>query len=103
MRWYAAAGRGVVWRGTTGENLARSREGRARGRSVSANRNVGGGLSGGGPGADREVFGRPGGGNQHRGNWSLGFDRRIPTRTVGRAVTAIDRMKICYLDAFSGI
>ena len=34
---------------------------------------------------------------------SLGFDRRISARAVGRAVTPIDRMKICYLDAFSGI
>src|SRR5271166_380889 len=103
MRRHVAPQCGVVWRGIARANLAGSREGRTRGRPVSADRNVGCGLPRGGAGADGEIFRSAGGRNQHRRNRAVGFDRRIPARAVGRAVTTIDRMKICYLDAFSGI
>ena len=93
--WFGEALPAKIWQ--EAEKAARS------GRSVSADRNFGGGLSGRGLGDDREIVGRARGRNQYRGNRALRWDRRISARAIGRALTPIDRMKICYLDAFSGI
>src|SRR6202022_3273596 len=38
-----------------------------------------------------------------RGNRSFERDRRVSPRSVRRSAASLNRMKVCYLDAFSGI
>ena len=50
-----------------------------------------------------QARGRQSNRNQHRGDAVVSSHRRVSQRTFGRTAAAIDRMKICYFDAFSGI
>src|SRR5215469_4782612 len=50
-----------------------------------------------------KIVGRACDGNQYCGDAALARHRRVSSRAFRRAAASTNRMKICYLDAFSGI
>src|SRR5271165_339131 len=103
LRGDAAPGRGLVRRIASARGLEIGRSRRAILRFAVGDRHLGGCVSGGRALASGEIVGRARGGNQHRRDAALARHRRVFAGTLGRTAASTNRMKICYLDAFSGI